>query len=187
MAHGDRDYIGLKQSIIEAKEKAAIATGNPPPDTGPNSYIAYEAEYIADAILECLVQANFSVKTLKAPVIVETFKLPEQLANVAVETLLGEYGPLLKTLKQIAEPLGLGSVIDSLEEEIRKAVSAVVEGGAVVPPTDVSRDDGGLDSTGYVFIGEPPDSQDDFDVEDDEGKQEHTEVVLFREDAERLK
>ena len=97
MAHGDRDYIGLKQSIIEAKEKAAIATGNPPPDTGPNSYIAYEAEYIADAILECLVQANFSVKTLKAPVIVETFKLPEQLANVAVETLLGEYGPLLKT------------------------------------------------------------------------------------------
>ena len=47
--------------------------------------------------------------------------------------MLGEYGPILKTLKKIADPLGLGPVIDSLEGEIEKAVEPLLEGGATVP------------------------------------------------------
>ena len=179
--------MGLKQDLIDAKIKAARDAGiTTPLDTKPGSYIEREAHHMSRAIIRSLMDADFRVTQLNAPVVLEDIKTPDLPVNVELETLLGEYGPLLKTLKQIAEPLGLGSVIDSLEEEIRKAVSAVVEGGAVVPPTDVSRDDGGLDSTGYVFIGEPPDSEDDFDVEDENGQREFTTVKLIRDDIEDL-
>ena len=41
-------------------------------------------------------------------------------------------------------------------------------------------------SDGYVYIGEDPDSQESFDVEDAAGQREFTEVKLFREDIEDL-
>ena len=45
---------------------------------------------------------------------------------------------------------------------------------------------GGLESTGYVYIGEEPESQQGFDVEDEDGQREYTTVKLFREDIEEV-
>jgi len=92
----------------------------------------------------------------------------------------------LKTLKKIGDPLGLGSLIDSLEGEIEKAVTPLLKGGSILPPMNLGKDDGGLESTGYVFIGEPPDSDEDFDVEDEDGQREFTTVKLIREDIEDI-
>ena len=105
--------------------------------------------------------------------------------------MLGEYGPILKTLKKIADPLGLGPVIDSLEGEIEKAVTPLLKGGATLPGLDLGKDDsnneqGGLEAIGYVYIGEDPDSQDTFNVEDENGQKEFTTVQLFRDDIEDL-
>ena len=134
---------------------------------------------------------KFKVTELKAPVVVESIKTPEQPVNVELETLLGEYGPILKTLKKIGQPLGLGSLIDSLEGEIEKAVIPLLEGGATLPGLDLGKDDsnneqGGLEAVGYVYIGEDPDSQDTFNVEDENGQKEFTTVRLFRDDIEEI-
>ena len=51
---------------------------------------------------------------------------------------------------------------------------------------DINKDAGGLQSTGYVYIGEDPDSVDGFDVDDEDGQREHTTVKLIREDIEDL-
>ena len=45
---------------------------------------------------------------------------------------------------------------------------------------------GVLDSTGYVFIGGDPDSQDEFDVNTLDGIRDFTKVELLREDIEDL-
>ena len=202
MAHGDPTYIGLKRSIIEAKKKAAVDSGMKKPlDTKPGSYIEREAEYITDAILECLTQANFSIKKLKAPVVVETIKSAEQAVNVELDTLLGEYQPVLKFLHKIADPLGLSKFVDKLEGEIKAVVMPLLQGGAKLPALDLKKENqdtlivsdkfGGqnnfLESEGYVYIGEDPVTSEEFNVDDDEGRQEHTEVVLFKEDADKLK
>ena len=110
----------------------------------------------------------------------------DQPVNIELETLLGEYQPVLKTLKKMGDPLGLGALIDNLEGEIEKAVTPLLKGGSILPPLDLGKDDGGLESTGYVFIGEPPDSEDDFDVEDENGQREFTTVKLIRDDIEDL-
>jgi len=115
--------VGLRQKLIDAKVDALRESSQEPVevDTGPNSYIYLEADKTARAILETLSEANLTITQLKAPVIVESLKTPDQPVNIELETLLGEYGPLLKTLKKIAEPLGLGETIDTLEGEIKKA------------------------------------------------------------------
>ncbi len=100
--------------------------------------------------------------------------------------MLGEYQPILKTLKQIGSPLGLGELIDSLEGEIEKAVTPLLEGGAKLTGLDLGKDEGGLESTGYVFIGEEPDSRDEFDVDEEDGQREFTTVKLIKEDIEEL-
>jgi len=179
--------MGLKRDLIDAKVKAAEDTGiTKPLDTSNGSFIEREAEYTKEAIVRFLTEAEFRITQLNAPVVVEKFKIPEQLVNVELDTLLGEYGPILKTLKKIGDPLGLGSLIDSLEGEIEKAVTPLLKGGSILPPMDLGKDDGGLESTGFVFIGEPPDSDEDFDVEDEDGQREFTTVKLIREDIEDL-
>ena len=179
--------MGLKDDLIAAKEKAARDTGiTKPLDTSDGSFIEREAEYTKEAIVRFLTEAEFRITRLNAPVVVEKFKIPEQLVNVELDTMLGEYGPLLKTLRKIGDPLGLGALIDSLEGEIEKAVTPLLEGGSILPSIDVGKDDGGLESTGFVYIGEPPDTDEDFDVEDDDGQREFTTVKLFRDDIEDL-
>jgi len=179
--------MGLKQDLIDAKTKAARDTGiKKPLDTSNGSFIEREAEYTKEAIVNFLTQAEFRITQLNAPVIVEKLKTPDQPVNIELETLLGEYQPVLKTLKKIGDPLGLGALINSLEGEIEKAITPLLEGGATLTGLDLGKDDGGLESTGYVFIGEPPDSEDDFDVEDENGQREFTTVKLIRDDIEDL-
>jgi len=179
--------MGLKRDLIRAKEKAARDVGiKKPLDTSNGSFIEREAEYTKEAIVKFLTEAEFRITRLNAPVVVEKFRIPEQLVNVELETLLGEYQPVLKTLRRIGDPLGLGGLIDSLEGEIEKAVTPLLKGGSILPPLNLGKDDGGLDSTGYAFIGEPPDTEDDFDIEDDNGQREFTTVKLFRDDIEDI-
>tara|TARA_R100001463_G_scaffold51086_1_gene101621 strand:+ start:1058 stop:1600 length:543 start_codon:yes stop_codon:yes gene_type:complete len=179
--------MGLKQDLIDAKEKAARDTGVITPiDTKPGSFIEREAHYTMEAIVKFLTEAEFRITQLNAPVVLEDLKSVEQPVNVELETMLGEYGPILKTLKQMAQPIGLGGVIDELEGQIEKAVEPLLKGGAILPAMDINKDGGGLDSTGYVFIGSEPDSQDDFDVEDESGQREFTTVKLIRDDIEDL-
>tara|TARA_Y100000996_G_C22508449_1_gene637405 strand:- start:657 stop:1199 length:543 start_codon:yes stop_codon:yes gene_type:complete len=179
--------MGLKQDLIDAKVKASRESGfTAPIDTKPGSYIEREAEYTKEAIVKFLTEAEFRITQLNANVVVEDLKTIEQPVNVQLETLLGEYGPLLKTLKNIGTPLGLGSAIDALEGEIEKAVTPLLEGGATLPALDLGKEDGGLESTGYVFIGNEPDSQDDFNVDSKSGQREFTTVKLLKDDIQDL-
>ncbi len=178
--------MGLKTDLIKAKQKAAIDTGMPPIDGRPGTFVEREAEYVKEAIVDFLTKAEFRITQLNAPVVLEDLKTPPQLVNIELETLLGEYGPLLKTLKQIGNPLGLGPAIDALEGEIEQAVTPLLEGGATTQAIDIKKDDGGLESTGYVYIGKDPDLQEAFDVSSEYGLREFTTVKLFRKDIEKL-
>jgi hypothetical protein len=99
---------------------------------------------------------------------------------------LGEYQPVLKLLRQIGDPLGLGGAIDNLESEIQTAVTPLLEGGAKLAGLDIGKTNGALEAGGYVFIGEDPDSQDSFDVEDEDGQRNFTTVKLMPEDTSGL-
>ena len=184
--------MGLKQDLIDAKVKAAQDTGIPEPlDTSNGSFIEREAEYTKEAITNFLTQAEFRITKLNAPVIVEDLKTPDQGINIELETLLGDKAPILKTLKSVGGMIpGAGSVvnklIDQLETAIKQAVQPLLEGGATLPGLNLGKDAGGLESTGYVYIGEDPDSQGGFDVEDVEGQREFTTVKLIRDDIEDL-
>jgi len=180
--------MGLRRDIIEAKKKAAVESGGIPlqVNVGDKSYIDLEAKYIEEAIVNFLSNSNFRITQLKAPIVLEDLKTPDIGVNVKLDTLLGEYQPILKTLKKLAEPVGLGAAIDSLEGEIEKAIKPLLEGGATVPGLDLGKDDGGLQATGYVYIGEDPESQGGFDVEDENGQKEFTTVQFFKDDNQEL-
>ena len=184
--------MGLKQDLIDAKVKAAKESGiKEPLDVKPGSFIERDAEHTKEAIVDFLTKCDFKITKLNAPVVLEDLQTPEQPVNVGLETLLGDKAPILKTLKQIGSviPGGgavVGEIVDQLEEAIEKAVKPLLEAGAILPALDLSKDSGGLESTGYVYIGEDPDSQDGFDVEDRDGQRNFTNVKLIRDDIEEL-
>jgi hypothetical protein len=179
--------VGLKGDLLDALTLASAETGQSQPDISDGSFAERYAQYQTEAIVKFLTEADFTITQLKAPVTVESLKTPDQPVNIELETLLGEYQPLLKVLKKIGDPLGLGSTIDKLEGEIEKAISKVLEGGAKLTGLDLGKDAGGLECVGYVFIGDEPASQEQFDVEDEDGQREYTTVKLFAEDIEELK
>tara|TARA_R100000664_G_C2748132_1_gene135588 strand:- start:90 stop:629 length:540 start_codon:yes stop_codon:yes gene_type:complete len=178
--------MGLKADLLDAKIKAAFDVGLPPPDVSEGSYAEREAHYSARAIINTIRQANFTVTQLKAPVVVEELRTPEQPVNIELATLLGDKAPMLKTLKKLAGPLGLSKIIDKLENQIEVAVTPLLEGGAKLAGLDLNKNSGGLQSTGYVFIGDDPDSQGGFDVEGEDGQREFTTVKLLDDDARKL-
>ena len=179
--------MGLRQKLIDAKVDALRESSQEPVevDTDPNSYIYLEADKTARAILETLSEANLTITQLKAPVVVESLKTPDQLVNVELETLLGDKAPILKALRKLPIP-GINKIIDRLESELEKAITPLLEGGAKLAGLDLGKDVGGLESIGYVYIGEDPDSVEDFDVEDEDGQRENTTVHLSVEDIEDL-
>ncbi len=178
--------MGLRQKLIDAKVNAREEAGiTEPLDVSPNSYIYLEADKTARAILETLSEANLTITQLKAPVVVESLKTPDQLVNIELETLLGDKAPILKALRKIPIP-AIGEIIDRLESELEKAITPLLEGGAKLAGLDLGKDAGGLESIGYVYIGEDPDSVDDFDVEGEDGQRENTTVHLSVEDIEDL-
>ena len=77
-------------------------------------------------------------------------------------------------------------MIDKLEGEIEKAIKPLLEGGAKLVGLELGKDDGGLECVGYVYIGDDPDSVDDFNVEDEDGQRQYTTIKLIEEDGRSL-
>ena len=176
--------MGLKDDLINAKLSMIQASGGDPSkvDTSPGSPIDIECELTTEAIVQFLTQSEFRVTKLSAPVVVESMKTPDQPVSIELETLLGEYGPVLELLHKIGDPLGLNKLIDELETKIERAVTPLLERGAKLTGLDLGKDDGGLEAHGYVYIGEDPETQESFDVEDEDGQREYTTVKLSIED-----
>ena len=183
--------MGLRQKLIDAKVKSVEETLAPELqqsislDTQPGSQIYLEAEYTARAILETLSEANLTITQLKAPVVVESLKTPDQVVNIELETLLGDKAPILKALRKLPIP-AIGEIIDKLESELERAITPLLEGGAKLAGLDLGKDAGGLNSAGYVYIGDDPDSQGSFDVTDKNGQRDFTTVKLLDEDARKI-
>ena len=178
--------MGLRDDLIEAKAQAALAAGADPDDINidEGSAIYIEADLMTDAIVNFLTEADFTITQLKAPVVVEKMKTPDLPVNIELKTLLGDKAPILDILKKIP---GGKELVGELEGKLQKAVLPLLEGGAKLAGLDLGKDSGGLESTGYVFIGVDPDSQEQFSVEDEDGQREYTTVKLFAEDIEEFK
>ena len=177
--------MGLKDDIIQAKVEGLKASGAEEEDidTSNGSAIEIESELIKEAVVNFLTSCEFRVTQLNANVILDDLKFPDQPVNVGMETLLGDKAPILDTIKKIP---GASALVAPLEDALKKAVAPLLEGGSTLPAFNMTREKDGLDSTGYVFIGSDPDSQDGFDVSDEDGQREHTIVRLIRDDIEDL-
>tara|TARA_Y100001963_G_scaffold147541_1_gene224040 strand:+ start:258 stop:812 length:555 start_codon:yes stop_codon:yes gene_type:complete len=183
--------MGLKDDLMTAKLEGLKMSGATPDAIlaakKPGSPLDLQCEMEKEAIVKFMTKADFKITQLKAPIILEDLKTPEQPVNVAVQTLLGEYGPLIDLLKTLATPVpGASVLVDELFGKIKKVVTPLTEGGATLPGLDLNKDDGGLQSTGYVYVGEDPDSQGSFDVDDEDGQRQFTTVKLIREDVEDI-
>tara|TARA_B100000424_G_scaffold202246_1_gene159380 strand:- start:280 stop:828 length:549 start_codon:yes stop_codon:yes gene_type:complete len=181
--------MGLKDDLMNAKLEALKKSGASEKSLNEakkiGSPMEVQSEMEKEAIVNFLTNAEFRITKLNAPVVVEELKTSDLSVNIELDTLLGEYQPVLKTLRQLGDPLGLGQVIDSLEGEIKKAVTPLLEGGAKLP-FQIGKAVGGLQSKAYASIGEDPDSVENFNVEDEDGQKEYTTVKLIREDIEDL-
>ena len=185
---------GLKQDIIDAKIetlKLSGATEKAIFEAQKNgSPVEIEAEIMKEAIVNFLTKAEFRVTKLNAPITVEELNSPPLSVNIELETLLGDKAPILETLKKVGNLIpGVGQVVDELvnqlEDAIKQAINPLLEGGAKLP-FQIGKAVGGLQSKGYVNIGEDPDSVDNFDVDDEDGQRNFTTVKLIRDDIEDL-
>jgi hypothetical protein len=179
---------GLKFDLIQSKIKAAEDAKMPPLDVNDGDMVERDAHYTSEAIVNFLTAADFSITQLKAPIILEDLNTPAQSVDVKMETLMGDKAPLFKTLKKIGAPIpGIGTLISQLENAVKMAVKPLLKDGATLPGLQLGKDGGGLQATGYVFIGEDPDSQGSFNVDDKDGQRDFTTVKIFKEDLERIK
>ena len=106
--------------------------------------------------------------------------------------------PVFKTIRQLGSLIpapGAANSINLLMDQVEITTDNIINrrriNGATLRGLDMSKDGrkglmGGLQSDGYVFIGEDPESQESFDVEDRDGQRDYTEVKLFRDDIEDL-
>lgn len=184
----DMDWSGFKEALMTAKVEAVKASGGKEEelDLSDGSPIEIECRYTMLAIVKFLTEADFKVTKFNAPIILEDFKIPDQSVNVEPDTLVGDKKPIFDFVKKIASVVGLGPASELLEGAVKKAVEPIVEGGSTLPGLDIDKDGGGLESTGYAHIGEDPESQSGFDVEEEDGQREHTNVKLFADDIEDL-
>ena len=156
--------MGLRNDLLNVYLEAARVGGttlNEPTDT-----MKMEAELTAKAIVKFITSADFTITELKAPVVLEGFKIPPQKGDV------------LGTVATAGGPGDNGATVNS----------TVTSGGGGVlnHKIDIGKNGGGLESFGYTFIGEDPNSEGSFDVTDEDGKRYHTTVKLLPEDIEKL-
>jgi len=185
--------MGLKQDLINASVESAKLSGlkEEDIDTSPGSAIELQARLTTEAIVNFLTKCEFTITQLKAPVVVEELKTPAQPVDVEAKTLLGDKAPLMDGLKSIGGKIPgagdiVGMIVDRIEGEIKKAVKPLLKAGAKLPGLDLGKESGGLQSSGYTFIGEDPDSKLSFDVEGESGQRRSTTVKLFRQDIEDI-
>ena len=171
--------MGLKDDLIEAKAQSALAAGANPDDidTSEGSAIEVEAELTKEAIVNFLTQCEFRITQLAAPVVLEDFNIGPQEASIA-PTVTVNSGILVTTSGGPGSTTSPGILSNSAptSDVLTKTIDVNKAGGTT----------GVLDSTGYVFIGGDPDSQDEFDVNTLDGIRDFTRVELLREDIEDL-
>jgi hypothetical protein len=186
--------MGLKQDLIDAKLEGLRMSGAAPDAIAqamkPGSVVEMQSELEKEAIVNFLTQCEFKVTKLNANVILDDFKIPDHPVNLETNTLVGDKAPIIDIIKKLAGLIpGGNEVVVTLEQALKQAVEPLTEAGATLPVVDVGKDGGEtglLESTGYVYIGEDPESQQGFDVEDEDGQREYTTVKLFREDIEEF-
>ena len=165
--------MGLKDDLIKAKVECFKIMGKSEDEINSSvgSALEVEANLMTEAIVNFLTNVEFKITQLKANVVLEDFSIPPQQADV------------LPTVQSIDIPYPAGVPAAAVPVPLNPSS---LRNGVLTKTIDVGKDAGGLESTGYVYIGEDPDSQDDFDVEDESGQREFTTVKLFREDIEDL-
>jgi hypothetical protein len=163
--------MGLKDDLIKAKTQALLIQGVEQDniDTSVGSALEVEANLMTEAIVNFLTNVEFKITQLKANVVLEDFSIPPQQGDILPSVTSTDI-PYPAGVPAAAVPIPLNNGTNGVRT---KAI-------------DISKDTGNLESTGYVFIGEDPDSQDDFDVEDENGQREFTTVKLFRDDIEEF-
>ena len=163
--------MGLKDDLIKAKVESLKLQGIEEKNinTAPSSPIAVEANLIKEAVVNFLTKCEFRVTQLKANVVLEDFSIPPQ------------QGDVLPQVMSIDIPYPAGAPAAAVPVPLQGGTN-----GVLTKNINIGKDFGGLESTGYVYIGADPDSQDAFDVEDEDGQRQFTTVKLFREDIEGL-
>jgi hypothetical protein len=159
--------MGLKDDLIKAKVEGFKIQGKSEDeiDTSIGSAIEVLSELEKEAIVNFLTQCEFRVTQLNANVVLEDFSIPPQQGDVL---------PSVTTT-------GVGNAGGPVASNVTNGTN-----GVLTKTIDVAKDLGGLESTGYVFIGSDPDSQNEFDVDDEDGQRVFTTVKLFRDDIEDL-
>tara|TARA_R110000822_G_scaffold222793_5_gene356097 strand:- start:5227 stop:5721 length:495 start_codon:yes stop_codon:yes gene_type:complete len=163
--------MGLKDDLIKAKVECFKIMGKSEDeiDSSVGSALEVEANLMTEAIVNFLTNVEFKITQLKANVVLEDFSIPPQ------------QGDILPSVTSTDIPYPAGIPVAAVPIPLNNGTN-----GVRTKAIDISKDTGNLESTGYVFIGEDPDSQDDFDVEDENGQREFTTVKLFRDDIEEF-
>jgi len=160
--------MGLKQDLIDAKIEGLKLTGaNDDAISQAQDALDTQVQLEVDAIVNFLTKCEFRITKLAANVILEDFKIPPQ------------QGDVLPTVQAVGANAGgpvTTTVTNGTSGVLTKNINVDKVGGTT----------GLLQSTGYVYIGEDPDSQDTFDVEDEDGQREYTTVKLIRDDIGEL-
>tara|TARA_B100001094_G_scaffold177406_1_gene171353 strand:+ start:301 stop:798 length:498 start_codon:yes stop_codon:yes gene_type:complete len=164
--------MGLKQDLVNAKIEALRLAGATEPI--PTEALELQVDLETEALMKFLTTCEFRITQLNAPVTVEDFSIPPQqgdvLPSVVANSGFGTFVPMTPALGGIP-------VVSTIQNGTNGVLNKAI---------DINKDFGGLRSTGYVHIGQDPDSQDSFNVEDEEGQRDFTTVKLIRDDIEDL-
>ena len=165
--------MGLKQDLIDAKiEGLKLSGASEEAIEQAQDSLDTQVQLEVDAIVNFLTKCQFRVTNLTANVVLEDFKIPPQQGDIQPQV----------TSTDIPFPGGVGGapvqvpLNNGTNGVLTKNIDVGISGGKT----------GVLQSTGYTYIGGDPFSQDNFDVEDEDGVREFTEVKLFKEDIEDL-
>ena len=126
------DGMGIKLEDIEDKAK-----------------LKKQYENQAKAIAVFLQNQDFKVNKLKAVAEIEEVGTSKDLpVDVAPNTLMGPYGPLLSGIKKIP---GASSVISAVEGKLKAVIRSVSAAGASLPFR--LNKSSGLKAQGYTYVG----------------------------------
>tara|TARA_R100000005_G_C4948483_1_gene170032 strand:+ start:33 stop:515 length:483 start_codon:yes stop_codon:yes gene_type:complete len=159
--------MGLKQDLIDAKKEGLRLSGaTEEAIQQAENALDTQVQMEVDAILTFLTNCQFRITQLQSNVVLEDFKIPPQQADIQnTVTYVSPAGtPTPLTLPKSPAP-------SVLTKEINIGISG-----------------GGLESSGYAYIGRDPNSQEGFGsiISPDGSELPQTEVKLFREDIEDL-
>jgi hypothetical protein len=165
--------MGLKTDLIDAKiEGLKLSGANDEAISQAQDALETQCELEVDAIVNFLTKCQFRVTQLNANVVLEDFKIPPQ------------QGDIQPTVTSTDTPFPGGVAAPPIQIPLNGGTNGVLTKNIDVGITGGTT--GNLQSTGYTYIGGDPSSQNNFDVEDEDGVRTFTEVKLFREDIEDL-